>query len=636
MGSRVYHVSCRARLTIRFDSERPESPAADPDVVPGDPGAMGTGFEPVQCDIIPYDCHVTKNSYREADTCTLTIPLSAMPIEPRQLRAATIRIFMGTLDASVYAEAVGPSGRATAATVPDVDPLSGMSNEIFRGFVDGWEVELGEEQFIKIQARDTTQFLIDAKVPVTALHGIPASTPIDDVLRLVLLGEPLAAVTAQGAPLTTHTEGALGERQDIRGACARLRTAVAALDVKLIKAFRRKKMAEVERIKQLRSTYVLRLAEAEAIAGVVDLPLVVTRFGIPGARGFRVVNRTGEDPLPTLGQLRGAKWKDSKGHTKKARTAGSKEEISVWDLFTDLCVGHGYIVYVDVPREAYLGTLAAAEIVIDKPKTYYDRTTVDAQGNIDAFDPNSGVREFVYGAAGNCTMTIKRDLTGKNTPKAIEVKATTAGTGRHLSLRFPRPVKTNKAAATAAGDREEVQTLLYGEVPEDRAEEILLRVAESLYEQMGRKEHTIVVKTTEMAFLEATLLVPGAQDILQLRAGDPVAIRIAEGGPETFTVTSAGIISQQGIEQRAQVLRRLGFTEAGAARAVAAIARQRLQEVFRVRQMGIQWNHQSGYEFEIEAINYLDARSAIIQAEAPGVQAAAADAALIGGPLEGT
>ena len=616
MGSRVYHVSCRARLTIRFDSERPESPAADPDVVPGDPGAMGSDFEALGCDIIPYDCHVTFNSYREADTCTLTIPLSAMPIEPRQLRAATIRVFAGTLDASVYADAVGPSGRTTVATVPDVDPLSGRSNEIFRGFVDGWEVELAEEQFIKIQARDTTQFLIDAKAPVTALHGIPASTPIDDVIRLVLLGEPLAAVTAQGAPLTSHTEGSLGERQDVRGATARLRTAVAAVDEKLVKAARRKKLAEVERLKAVRSTLVLRLAEAEAIAGVVDLPLVVTRFGIPGARGFRVVNRTGEDPLPTLGELRGLKWQDSKGHTKKARSAGSKEEISVWDLCTDICVGHGFIVYVDIPREAYLGTLPAAEIVISKPKTFYG-STVDVDGTLEA-DLNS-VREFVYGGGGNCTMTIKRDLTGKNTPKAIEVKATTAETGRHLSLRFPRPVKTTKAAARAQGDREEVQTLLYGEVPEARAEEVLLRVAESLYEQLGRKEHTIVIKTTELAFLPSTLLVPGAQDILGLRAGDPVAIRIASGGPETFTVTSAGAISQEGIEGRAAVLRRIGFTEAAAARAVAAIARQRLQEVFRVRSVGVQWNHQSGFEIEIEAINYLDARSAIIEADVPGV-----------------
>lgn len=52
---------------------------------------------------------------------------------------------------------------------------------------------------------------------------------------------------------------------------------------------------------------------------------------------------------------------------------------------------------------------------------------------------------------------------------------------------------------------------------------------------------------------------------------------------------------------------------------MAAITRQRLQEIFRVRQVGVQWNHQSGFELEIEAINYLDARSAIVNAEAPAL-----------------
>lgn len=140
-------------------------------------------------DIVPYTYSVERNSYRKADECRATFPLRDMPFDPRVLRAATIQIFAGVVDPTVWALAMD-SPDAQGVVIPDKN-ADRTSNEIFRGFVDDWEMTLGEHDMIEITARDLTSFFIDAELPQNALRNIPKATRLDDVIRLLIFGDGL-------------------------------------------------------------------------------------------------------------------------------------------------------------------------------------------------------------------------------------------------------------------------------------------------------------------------------------------------------------------------------------------------------------------------------------------------------------
>lgn len=618
-----YHVSAKVRFKFRFDTRMIEVPPPDPNASPGEPASFGEDFYELGVDVVPYDANVQLNSYREADTANVTIPFASLPIDPRAVRAGTMQIFMGTVTAEQFA-AIGPEGsRGELAVVPDIDPETNLSNEVFRGFFDTLDLDLDDEQFLSIEARDTTQFLIDAKMPVQGLAGIPATMPLDEVIRMVIVGEPSAGITPESAPTTLKQNADAGKRQDVRGMVSRSKAAVASTAAKIAKLTAAAATGDARIPPKLEELGETLQAQTEALAkntktlAEIDKssPILIQRYGLPGARGFAILNETQDDPLPSFGDIKGPGWKDSKGHLRKGRTGGSKEQISYWDFCTDLVVAAGYIIYVRSPTKAVLGVLPAAEIVISEPRTYYQEVGVKVTGSkVEEeirFDPNE-IREFFFGI--NCRANVKRELTGHNVPKAIEVLAREQATGRHISARFPPKTKTNRASASAtrAGDREEVLTLLYGEIPGDKAQATLERIARTLYDQVGRKEITINIRTHALSALPSNAD-SGRPDMFQLRAGDSVRFGVASGEIESSTVTQAGVLVNQGIAERVETLMALGFNIQGASAGAEASAPSAIQDVYRVRQVSISWNHAQGYEFEVECINYLDARHAIEQ-----------------------
>lgn len=187
----------KVRIQIRVENFDDDAPAPSVALPGTGSEAFGLGqehqeglqYSSIGYDIVPHSINIERNSYRSADEVRIRLPFKEMPFDPRLVRAATIQVYGGTIDAVTYAEAMdGPD--APGILLPDAR-RDGQSNELFRGFVDDWDGELSESDMIQLTARDLTAFFVDAELPETALKGIPGATALDDVIRLILFGDGL-------------------------------------------------------------------------------------------------------------------------------------------------------------------------------------------------------------------------------------------------------------------------------------------------------------------------------------------------------------------------------------------------------------------------------------------------------------
>jgi hypothetical protein len=341
------------------------------------------------------------------------------------------------------------------------------------------------------------------------------------------------------------------------------------------------------------------------------------RFGLPGYRGISVVNETGDGDvvldLPTLRECRPVSYLSSAKTVKKARrgrggNAAAGAKVTYWDLITDLCVNAGFIVFIRAGTKAItvpgMGPiLPAAEIVISNPRTFYG----NAETGEEITDLDS-IRTFVYGVNVK-DMEIERKLTGTKTP-SIAVSAFDIETGKLLRSRFPPlPAKTNAAVGT--GDREEVKQYLLKEIGGPKAQERLDDAARSLYEQLGRGEMRIKVSTRHLAAYVAYLDDGIEADLFQLRAGDPVRIEVARQSFGEGTIPAFTLFSTASPPERIFAMERVGIPRTIAARISLAMDSPFLQTVFRTVRNALSFDHTTGWDVSVEAVNYLDVRSSV-------------------------
>jgi len=627
----VWYPQTWVEFEFLFENYISSPPVLPQPVLPnGDPVDKG-GFVSVNLKIVPENCSVTFNSYRLADTARITIPYGRLPIDPRLLRRVGVKMYMGSLDPDDYVDSMGAlygEGKQILLprTSPDPDPNIPqpnpvgspfqVSNEVFRGFVDEWEVLQDGNDLIQMTARDLTAGLIDAEMPISGLAGIPKDLPIDQVIEAVIKGD----ITAGFVPPDNREERAsrIDARRNIRLYRARLEsllrkqakvTANAATDP--VRA-----AAELLRLStQIAATQAI-VAEVAIEAGISDkIPLIAQRYGLVAYRNIKITNATGED-LPTLGQVKGASYFDSNGNAKRAKNGGGNKRISYWDFVTDICVGVGLICYLKTPTNAdgTIGGQASAEIVIDRPNTYY-RKPGDAEK----------IRRYSYGENVD-SLSIQRNYEGLNIPTGVAVSAIEAKTGNHISTRYP-PVTTKKQEPNnrpglnpaGLGDRAEYRSIVLDDrIPGDNAVATLKRKAKSLYEQLSRGEFIVEVNTTSLSAFPDNRG-KSVPDIFQLRAGTPIEIDVVPSlpvgadGADNPLVTTAGDWWAKSPQGRVQYLTQvLGIDLSIAFQIAKASSSPLLQNVFYVREVGIDFDAGvgggGGFNITIQALNYLDAR----------------------------
>lgn len=552
----VFHVAAKCILECRFETfdNLPPTPEAPPlgigpesfsDVTAAQVSLLQA--QTASFEVIPFSCTVEMNSYRLADTARATFPLARVPFDPRIIRAAQIYIHGGTYSAAEYAESVGPTdapGLLLPNSIPDGRPFAGRSTELFRGFIDDWEIELGGKNELRITARDLTGRILDQELPENALKDIPMTATLDQVVRLILTGDGAALL---GAPSR--------------------------------------------------------------------------RFGLPGFRGIAVVAETA-NPLPTLAEIRPPTWYSSSKTVKKGRKGAStqSQKMSYWDMITDLCVSAGLICFMR-PGETLqvLGgqfVRPATEIVISDPRTYYEDTFEEQWNPVEK-------RAFIYGHNVD-TLTIKRKLGGVKTP-SIEVRAQDSRTGKRVSAKFPKTKKNNRPT-TAQGDAEEVKVFVLDEISGPNTEERLTLAAKSIYEQLGRGEMEVHITTKHLSGLRYNLDAEEAADLFFLRPADPVIVEIAPALVESGQVNAYTLFTNSSYAEQVAAMTAVGLTPEIAAFAATAMQNPFIQREFRTQKIVASWDHNAGWAFEIDAINYLDVRDSVTANEDP---IAAAGTALV-------
>lgn len=336
--------------------------------------------------------------------------------------------------------------------------------------------------------------------------------------------------------------------------------------------------------------------------------------GLPGAAGLQVVNETGIIPLPTLRTVLGEHAFDSLKKLKKNRPGrGAKAKISYWDAITDIVVGAGFIVYLRLgpvlPPAAAAGVAGAPlvptsrppQLVISTPRTFYGST--------------ANTRKFFYG--GNVeTLEIRRNMTGLVTP-SCEVACYSESLGETVKAVYPVVPKANVAHA-AGVDRIEVRRFNLKNVGFDPAKPafaaILPLCAASIYEQLGRGEYEVRVKTDVLSILGAGSNDPNLEaDMFTMVAGDPIIVGINVADPNLGKVSEFMLFdSLTADEQIRMLVTVLRIDVDFATRFVTALQDARLQKLFRVQNIQVHWNFEMGFEFEISSINFLDVREALL------------------------
>jgi hypothetical protein len=168
--------------------------------------------------IIPIDVEIERNSFRTADTATLTLNWKDVPFDPRLVRAAGIEVIVGAVSPEDFAAGVagqrGDSGqlRSIVRQRPTGDVVGSAVR--FAGWVDTWNVKYSGDtaDTVQIECRDFTALFLDT--PLASGSGIDLTKPIQDGVQEfidsynslrgfpVRFGDPIQPDTPAGTPPT--------------------------------------------------------------------------------------------------------------------------------------------------------------------------------------------------------------------------------------------------------------------------------------------------------------------------------------------------------------------------------------------------------------------------------------------------
>lgn len=334
-------------------------------------------------------------------------------------------------------------------------------------------------------------------------------------------------------------------------------------------------------------------------------PETTRRGGLPGARGTAVVVETSR-AMPTIAQIRPPSWYDAKRKVKRPRkrTAEKTKKMSYWDFVTDLAVSAGLKAYVrrgrkpaNIPGLGYV--LPAAEIVICDAQTYYS-------GKVSKKTPL-----FAYGR--NIEELVLRRQLGGPAMKTIEVRSFDRVRGVQIRARYPPEAqkRTNKATPSGKGDREEISVYEIAELSGPNALEQAQAAARSFYDQLARGEFTVNIRTRALSCVPGNETDSLSPDMLYLNPGDPIQVITDPARDQYGQVTYEGQLKSMSEAEFKKTIIANGIPVAAAGPIAKAQYDPRVQNTFFCQTVAIGWTAQNGFDFNVGAINYLDARGAI-------------------------
>ena len=116
--------------------------------------------------IIPVDCSIERNGFRDADTATITLNWKDVPFDPRIVRSAGVELTIGVVTPGDFAKGfAGQVGqRGLLLSTIDVAPGNKLPGSFtqFVGWVDDWAVSFGDDMDkVTLECRDYTALFLD-------------------------------------------------------------------------------------------------------------------------------------------------------------------------------------------------------------------------------------------------------------------------------------------------------------------------------------------------------------------------------------------------------------------------------------------------------------------------------------------
>lgn len=315
---------------------------------------------------------------------------------------------------------------------------------------------------------------------------------------------------------------------------------------------------------------------------------------LPAAQGMVVEVRPRGTPPPRLVVPPPRHTRSRRGQGAARKAGKGDEKLSYWDYLTDLCGAFGFVIFMDEET-----------VVIQQPRTIYG-TSFPRRDN----DPFRGrqteelgfseYRRFIYGR-NISDLSAERKFAAQKV-NTVEVRCYDTQEKVTLSATFPPLPRVTGTRPGNAGASETVDVFRVSGI---RDLEVLRRIAQGIYEQQGRNDITFKIETKDLASFGGDNEDP---DLLDLKAGDPIKIRFARQD-EFDTVTRIQSLDQEG---RVSFLEELGFSRGLAQKYAQLLDSSGFQDVFRVKDVTLDWSNEEGVSVAIGAINYFTVREEVL------------------------
>ena len=311
---------------------------------------------------------------------------------------------------------------------------------------------------------------------------------------------------------------------------------------------------------------------------------------------FKVVWNASVDPVISAGAARSTKRKGM--WIKPGKTT--------WDVIYDLCIQHGFIVFI-----------RGSTIIISDPRTQTKESLAKAP--------------VVTHGVDLITLHVKRKLAKEKVPQ-IKLVYWDAKTKQKFEVIYPP--KGQKLTTGLGLKKNEIETLPAPIYCHDK--DSALRFAKMRWELLARSEASYTFTTRHLAVEQPNNSVgvpetgevfnaPTEFDMFKLREGDAIGIN--------FDPFNGEEIRALNYAQRAQFLENLGFKPRLAAFVATNIERlNQFKQPYYVKRVDYDFDQKDGITIEVEAVNFAYERREIAYADSfdPAINSSSAPDAITG------
>ena len=298
---------------------------------------------------------------------------------------------------------------------------------------------------------------------------------------------------------------------------------------------------------------------------------------LPETQNLRVDNRVGS--LPVVGQFSPHRNSASKLGTQRS----SAKDESCWDVIQDMVARAGLIAYIELDK-----------LVISKPRVLYGNTTKV---------------QFVYGRNLK-NLEFKRKI-GRKKNFNVNVRSLNTDLKEALSVEIPLEATDEWSRETGIPQRRvQIPTInadgsegtpkdapiLGFRVPNVNDKNHLVKVAQEIYEELGRQQLDGSFTTKDMESVDSSL---SCFNLLKLRNGTPVSVTIDQGDLE-------GIRKVNGVNEKTKFLINRCYEPVVARVFAETLSNTRFDTPFYTKSVQFTLSEESGFQVKVDFLNFIE------------------------------